>query len=142
VAGPGCLEAGGAGGVVGPVVLPRGGQDWVGSFSRLAATAIHNGGRLVWFGVAATSKAGMRVIPLSLLTRLGLTLIPDGKRAPMPPNAGRFAQTTLAALLDSLAAGKIKPIVAERIPLAEAARAHVLLERGGHAGKVALVAGL
>jgi NADPH:quinone reductase-like Zn-dependent oxidoreductase len=103
--------------------------------------ALRNGGRLVWFGVAATSKAGMRVIPLSLLTRFGLTLIPDGKRAPMPPNAGRFAQTTLAALLDSLAAGKIKPIVAARIPLAEAARAHELLERGGHAGKVTLVAG-
>jgi NADPH2:quinone reductase len=103
--------------------------------------ALREGGRLVWFGVAATSKAGMRVIPLSLLTRFGLTLIPDGKRAPMPPNAGRFAQTTLAALLDSLAAGKIKPIVAQRIPLVEAARAHELLERGGHAGKVALVAG-
>lgn len=88
----------------------------------------------MWFGVAATSKAGMRAIPLSLLTRFGLTLIPDGKRAPMPPNAGRFAQTTLAA-------GKIKPIVAARIPLVEAARAHELLERGGHAGKVALVAG-
>lgn len=95
----------------------------------------------MWFGVAATSKAGMRVIPLSLLTRFGLTLIPDGKRAPVPPNAGRLAQTTLAALLDSLAAGKIKPIVAERIPLVEAARAHELLERGGHTGKVALVAG-
>jgi NADPH:quinone reductase-like Zn-dependent oxidoreductase len=102
--------------------------------------ALRNGGRLVWFGVAATSKAGMRVIPLSLLTRFGLTLIPDGKRASMPPNAGRYAQTTLAALLDWLAAGKIKPIVAARIPLVEAARAHELLERGGHAGKVVLVA--
>jgi NADPH2:quinone reductase len=38
-----------------------------------------------------------------------------------------------------LAAGKIKPVVAERIPLAEAARAHELLERGGYAGKVVLV---
>jgi NADPH2:quinone reductase len=47
----------------------------------------------------------------------------------------------LAELLDLLAAGKIKPVVAERIPLVEAARAHELLERGGHAGKVVLVAG-
>jgi hypothetical protein len=30
-------------------------------------------------------------------------------------------------------------VVAERIPLAEAARAHELLERGGYAGKVVLV---
>ena len=41
-----------------------------------------------------------------------------------------------------LVAGRIKPVVAERIPLAEAARAHVSLERGGHAGKVVLVAGI
>jgi NADPH:quinone reductase-like Zn-dependent oxidoreductase len=38
--------------------------------------ALRNGGRLVWFGVAATSKAGMRVIPLSLLTHVG-----QGRRA-------------------------------------------------------------
>ena len=42
-------------------------------------------------------------------------------------------------LLDSLAAGRIKPVVAERIPLVEAARAHELLERGRYAGKVVLV---
>jgi len=42
-------------------------------------------------------------------------------------------------LLDSLAAGRIKPVVAERIPLVEAVRAHELLERGGYAGKEVLV---
>jgi NADPH:quinone reductase-like Zn-dependent oxidoreductase len=30
-------------------------------------------------------------------------------------------------------------VVAERFPLAEAARAHELLERGGYAGKVVLI---
>jgi NADPH:quinone reductase-like Zn-dependent oxidoreductase len=38
-----------------------------------------------------------------------------------------------------LAAGSIKPVVAERFPLAEAARAHERIERGGYAGKVVLV---
>jgi NADPH:quinone reductase-like Zn-dependent oxidoreductase len=38
-----------------------------------------------------------------------------------------------------LAAGKLNPIVAERIPLHEAARAHELLQRGGYAGKIVLV---
>ena len=38
-----------------------------------------------------------------------------------------------------LAVGKIKPVVAERIPLIEAAKAHALLERGGYAVKVVLV---
>jgi NADPH:quinone reductase-like Zn-dependent oxidoreductase len=103
--------------------------------------ALRKGGRLVWFGVAATSKAGMRVIPLSLLTKVGLTLIPDGKRVSTTPNAGTaWYRETLPALLDWLVAGKIKPAVAARIPLVEAARAHELLERGGHAGKVVLVA--
>ena len=102
--------------------------------------ALRKGGRLVWFGVAATSTAGMRVIPLSLLTLFLLKLIPDGKKALTTPDLGKTAQTqTLTKLLDSLAAGKIKPVVAERIPLVDATRAHELLERHGHAGKVVLV---
>ena len=71
-------------------------------------------------------------------------LIPDGRQAPM--HVDKFAQTrnawyreTLTVLLDSLAAGRIKPVVAERIPLVEAVRAHELLERGGYAGKEVLV---
>jgi NADPH:quinone reductase-like Zn-dependent oxidoreductase len=85
----------------------------------------------------------MKVIPLSLLTVGLLKLIPDGKRAPLSADLEKdnaWYRETLTALLDSLAAGKIKPVVAERIPLVEAARAHQLLERGGHAGKVVLVA--
>ena len=103
--------------------------------------ALHKGGRLVWFGVAATAKYGLRVIPASLLTRLFLALIPDGKKAPMTPNAGEADQRDrLAALFKLLEAGEIRPVVTERIPLAEAARAHEVLEAGGHAGKVVLVA--
>ncbi len=104
---------------------------------------LRQGGRLVWFGVAAVSKAGLRVIPLSLLMRTLLALIPDGKQAPLFPDLGKdnaWYRATLTELLAWLAAGKIKPVVAERIPLAEAARAHELLERGGYAGKVVLIA--
>ena len=49
-------------------------------------------------------------------------------------------RASLVALFKLLAEGKIKPVVTDRIPLAEATRAHELLERGGHAGKVVLVA--
>jgi NADPH:quinone reductase-like Zn-dependent oxidoreductase len=104
---------------------------------------LRKGGRLVWFGVAATKKEGLRIIPLTLLMRTLLALIPDGKRAPLAPDLGKdnaWYRETLTELLDLLAAGKIKPVVAERIPLAEAARAHELLERGGYAGKVVLLA--
>lgn len=110
--------------------------------------ALRKGGRLVLLGSVATSKAGMRAIPLGLLAVLLLKLIPGSRRVPLNPKyaLGPFSQAhnawyreTLTALLDSLAAGRIKPVVAERIPLVEAARAHELLERGGHAGKVVLV---
>ncbi len=103
---------------------------------------LRKGGRLVWFGVAATKKEGLRVIPLTVLMRTLLALIPDGKKAPLAPDLGKdnaWYRETLAQLLDWLAAGKISPVVAMRIPLAEAARAHALLERGGYAGKVVLV---
>jgi NADPH2:quinone reductase len=118
--------------------------DMIGGARQLwrSSRALRKGGRLVWFGVAAVSKAGMRVIPLSLLTVFLLKLLPDGKRVLTNPDVGSASyRETLTELLDLLVAGKIKPIVAERIPLVEAVRAHELLERGGHAGKVVLVAG-
>ena len=105
--------------------------------------ALRKGGRLIWFGVAGTARSGMGVIPASLLTRLLLSLIPDGKKAPMPPNSGKpktWYRETLAMLLDYLAAGKIEPVIAARIPLVEARLAHELLERGGYRGKVVLIA--
>ena len=46
---------------------------------------------------------------------------------------------TLATLFDYLRAGKINPVIAARVPLLEAVRAHHLLEAGGHRGKVILV---
>ncbi len=108
--------------------------------------ALGKGGRLVWLGSAAIEKQGLRIGLLSPLMTSLFRLIPDSKRAPRCPTVDNFAKknkqwyrNTLTELLDSLAAGMIKPVVAERIPLAEAARAHQLLERGGHAGKVVLV---
>ena len=110
---------------------------------RRSYRVLRKGGRLVWFGVAASKEKGVRVIPLSLLTQFLLKLIPDGKKAPTAPDASKpnaWYRNTLTELLDSLATARIEPVVAERIPLVEAARAHELLERGGHAGKVVLVA--
>jgi len=45
----------------------------------------------------------------------------------------------LSTLAGLLAAGKINPIVHERIPLQEASRAHQLLESGEVAGKIVLI---
>ncbi len=104
--------------------------------------ALDKDGKLVWFGVAATKKGGLKVIPFTLLTVGLLKLIPGSKQLPLAPDLSKdnaWYRETLTELLDLLAEGKIKPIIAERIPLAEATRAHELLERGGYAGKVVLV---
>lgn len=45
----------------------------------------------------------------------------------------------LAALFDLLKQQKIKPVIAQRFPLNEAKRAHVLLGKGGITGKIVLV---
>jgi len=67
-----------------------------------------------------------RVIPYSIQTLLRLK--PD-----------QFRQD-LVTLLDLLHQRKIEPLVARRVPLAEARRAHELLEQGGVNGKIVLVA--
>ena len=47
-------------------------------------------------------------------------------------------RAALAELLDLGASGTIEPVIAERIPLAEAGRAHELLGGGGFVGKIVL----
>ena len=108
---------------------------------------LRRGGRLVMHGMAATSRHGMKTILSSMLAIGLMKLIPDGRRAPMSPEMARYLKAsnawyreTLAELLDHVAGRRIRPVVADRIPLVEAARAHELLERGGTAGKVVLVA--
>ena len=45
----------------------------------------------------------------------------------------------LTILFDLLQQQKIKPLIAQRLPIAEARRAHELLEKGGIAGKIVLL---
>jgi len=47
----------------------------------------------------------------------------------------------LIALFGLLQQGKIKPLIAQRIPLVEARRAHEALGQGGVMGKIVLVCG-
>jgi NADPH:quinone reductase len=54
------------------------------------------------------------------------------------PHQDWFAED-FQALLELLRAGKIHPVVAERLPLSDARRAHELLERSAATGKVVLV---
>jgi NADPH2:quinone reductase len=45
----------------------------------------------------------------------------------------------LLTLLDLLKGGKIKPLIAARLPLEEARRAHEMLGEGGVLGKIVLL---
>ena len=45
---------------------------------------------------------------------------------------------TMRTLLDHLDAGRVRPLIYDRLPLAEAARAHQLLETGAVIGKLLL----
>jgi len=47
----------------------------------------------------------------------------------------------LIALLDLLKEQRLKPLIAQRLPLVEARQAHELLARGGVTGKIVLVNG-
>jgi NADPH:quinone reductase-like Zn-dependent oxidoreductase len=103
-------------------------------------------GRLIWLGSAAT-KGRTPWAGLSSLPMVGaLKLLPDGKAVPSCPDVGKFAEAhpgwyreTLSELLELLAAGRIQPVVADRIPLVDAAEAHRRLEHGGVGGKLVLV---
>lgn len=113
---------------------------------RRSYRALRAGGRLVWLGSAAVETQGLKVGATSMAMMFLLRLLPDGRSAPRCPTMGKFAaanndwyRETLSELLALLAAGRLAPVVAERIPLAEASRAHELLEDGGHRGKFVLV---
>ncbi|MEM1430374.1 MAG: zinc-binding dehydrogenase [Pseudomonadota bacterium] len=107
---------------------------------------LRRGGRLLMLGMAGTAQAGMKIVPASLLVVGLLALWPDGKRTPMSPSMLSYPaahldwyRETLAQLLAMAADGRLAPVVAARVPLRDAARAHTMLERGGRAGKVVLM---
>ena len=115
--------------------------DHIGGFRQLRGSyrSVRTGGRLVWYGVAATKTSGIRVIPISIATLLILSVLPDGKRVRFASDSAEHTKKTLPKLFALLQEGRLKPVIAERIPLAEARRAHEAIERGGYAGKFVLV---
>jgi NADPH:quinone reductase-like Zn-dependent oxidoreductase len=75
--------------------------------------------------------------------RQGHQLIPRGSRHPLPVGGGprdpEWFREDFLALLQLLREGAIHPVVAERLPLSEARRAHELLESSASKGKLVLV---
>jgi NADPH2:quinone reductase len=119
--------------------------------------ALRRGGKVVAYGLTGSLRGGrlasgrsggrhrFRAIAIFGVFIAGGWLLPGRKRV-VPYSIqtlkrlkpGLFRQD-LIALFDLHQQQKIKPLVAHRIPLAEARQAHELLGQGGVAGKIVLV---
>src|SRR5262245_2694350 len=75
--------------------------------------------------------------------REGHQVLPMGARRPLPVGGGprnpESFREDFRVLLELLREGKIHPVVAERLPLTDARRAHELLESSAAKGKLVLV---
>jgi NADPH:quinone reductase len=113
---------------------------------RRSLGALKPDGLLCFYGYSADVRAGRGM--LSILTRIAgpylRRWLPGGKRARvysinlMRTRHPSWFQQDLARLFEMLAAGAIRPRIAERISFEEVAEAHRRLEEGGLDGRLVL----
>lgn len=119
--------------------------------------ALRRGGRVVGYGLSTSlrgegltsSRPGRRErfrgMAAFALYIAGGWLLPGRKRVvpysiqTLKRLKPAFFRDDLIALLSLLQQQRIKPLVAQRLPLVDAARAQLMLEKGGVAGKIVLV---
>ena len=116
--------------------------------------ALRPGGRVVAYGLTASLRGGrlapgrrhrFRGLAIFGLYIAGGWLLPGRKRVVpysiqwLKRRKPALFREDVIALFDLLQQHKIKPPIAQRIPLAEARYAHELLGRGGVTGKIVLV---
>ena len=92
--------------------------------------------RIIQLAFALGSKIEVNLMPVMLkrLTYTGSTL-----RTRPPAFKARIASELEAQVWPHIEAGRIKPVVNTTFPLAEAAKAHAMMESAGHVGKILLV---
>ena len=119
--------------------------------------ALRPGGRVVAYGLTSSLRGGrlasgrpgrrhrFRGIPIFGLYIAGGWLLPSRKRV-VPYSIQwlkrlrpAWFRQDLIAVFDLLQQKRIKPLIAQRFPLAEARHAHELLGKGGVTGKIVLV---
>ena len=119
--------------------------------------ALRPGGRVVAYGLTSTLRGGrlasgrsggrhrFRGIAIFGLYIAGSWVLPGRKRV-VPYSIQTLKRLRpalfrqdLIALFDLLGQKRIKPLIAQRLPLADARRAHELLGKGGVIGKIVLV---
>ena len=127
---------------VNAVFDPIGGRNWLRSYR-----ALGKGGRFVGYGMSAAIEGGRRNRTLAVASFAWLSLA-----GLMPGKSARWYnimtekkkhpdwfREDLSRLLTMLGEKLIRPVVAERLPLRDAARAHELLERASVSGKIVLM---
>ena len=100
--------------------------------------AANHDARIIQLAFGAGSKVEINLMPVMLkrLSYTGSTL-----RTRPPAYKNEIAKQLEAQVWPLIAAGKIKPIVNAVFPLAEAAKAHALMESSTHIGKILLTIG-
>ena len=118
--------------------------------------ALHEGGRVVTYGFQSKMRGGRMASgsggrhPIRESAELGWFIVRNwfqpGRKSIVPYSIQwlmRFKPTwfrhDLLTLLDLLEQGKIKPLIAQKLPLEGARRAHEMLGEGGVLGKIVLV---
>ncbi|PYQ26644.1 MAG: alcohol dehydrogenase [Acidobacteria bacterium] len=122
-----------------------------------ARKALRSGGRVVAYGLTGSLRGGrlpshdsggrhrFRAIAMFAFYTVGSWFLPGRKRVVtysiqwLKRLRPALFRQDLITLFDLLREKKIKPLIAERLPLAEARHAHELLGAGGVTGKIVLL---
>ena len=114
------------------VILDMVGGDYIERNMKAAA----QGGRIVSIAFLNGPTAEVNFIPLLVkhLTLTGSTLRPRSD-----DEKGRIADALQAKIWPLIEEGKIKPVIHAEFPLAEAEKAHEMMESSSHIGKILLI---
>lgn len=122
------------------VVKQAGGADVVldmvgGDYIPRNVSCLKTGGRLVMIAFLGGARAELNFAPVMLkrATITGSTLRPQSVAA-----KAAIARALAAEVWPLIAAGRMRPVMDETFPLAEAAKAHARMEGSGHIGKIVL----
>ena len=88
--------------------------------------------------VIATQGGGAAALDASLLLRKRLSITGSTLRPRSVAYKSALAQDLLAEVWPLIAAGRIKPVIHQVFPAAQAAQAHALMESSAHVGKIVL----
>jgi NADPH:quinone reductase-like Zn-dependent oxidoreductase len=115
---------------------------------RQSVKAVRKGGTLVAYGFYAAANRGSNIVldVLAQYLQLALWSLPPGRKhvafydiRPLAKKHPEWFREDLSVLFSFLVTSKIKPVIAERLPLEEVVRAHQLVENAKVAGKVVLI---